>query len=109
MAWSACDRPVTEVCPTEWARMENRSVLQWTRTTVHRPDSSSSTYSDLMLTALHKAVDLIWKHHDVSVDIADIPRRTGSTRCCAVRTGRVFQVESRADGDAAEAAPQMFL
>ncbi|MFZ4519882.1 MAG: PHP domain-containing protein, partial [Microthrixaceae bacterium] len=22
-----CDRPVVEVCPTEWARMENRSVL----------------------------------------------------------------------------------
>ena len=24
-----CDRPVVEVCPVEWARMENRSVLQW--------------------------------------------------------------------------------
>ena len=24
-----CDRPVVEVCPTEWGRMENRSVLQW--------------------------------------------------------------------------------
>ncbi|HVX43427.1 MAG TPA: PHP domain-containing protein, partial [Mycobacteriales bacterium] len=24
-----CDRPVAQVCPTEWARMENRSVLQW--------------------------------------------------------------------------------
>ena len=24
-----CDRPVIEVCPVEWARMENRSVLQW--------------------------------------------------------------------------------
>lgn len=23
-----CDRPVSEVCPIEWARMENRSVLQ---------------------------------------------------------------------------------
>ena len=24
-----CDRPVTEVCPVEWGRMEGRSVLQW--------------------------------------------------------------------------------
>ncbi len=24
-----CDRPIIEVCPVEWARMENRSVLQW--------------------------------------------------------------------------------
>ena len=24
-----CDRPVAEVCPVEWGRMENRSVLQW--------------------------------------------------------------------------------
>jgi error-prone DNA polymerase len=24
-----CDRPVIEVCPVEWASMENRSVLQW--------------------------------------------------------------------------------
>ena len=24
-----CDRPVAQVCPVEWARMENRSVLQW--------------------------------------------------------------------------------
>ncbi|HKH88291.1 MAG TPA: PHP domain-containing protein, partial [Acidimicrobiales bacterium] len=24
-----CDRPVSEVCPVEWARMEGRTVLQW--------------------------------------------------------------------------------
>ncbi|MEL6894253.1 MAG: PHP domain-containing protein, partial [Actinomycetota bacterium] len=24
-----CDRPVIEVCPVEWARMDKRSVLQW--------------------------------------------------------------------------------
>jgi error-prone DNA polymerase len=24
-----CDRPVIEVCPVEWARMADRSVLQW--------------------------------------------------------------------------------
>ncbi len=24
-----CDRPIADVCPVEWARMANRSVLQW--------------------------------------------------------------------------------
>ena len=24
-----CDRPIADVCPVEWARMEDRSVLQW--------------------------------------------------------------------------------
>src|SRR5205807_1151697 len=24
-----CDRPVVEVCPVEWARMKDRTVLQW--------------------------------------------------------------------------------
>jgi error-prone DNA polymerase len=24
-----CDRPVAEVVPVEWARMENRTVVQW--------------------------------------------------------------------------------
>lgn len=24
-----CDRPVIEVCPVEWGRMEGRTVLQW--------------------------------------------------------------------------------
>ena len=24
-----CDRPVVEVCPVEWARMPDRTVLQW--------------------------------------------------------------------------------
>jgi error-prone DNA polymerase len=24
-----CDRPVIEVCPVEWGRMQDRSVLQW--------------------------------------------------------------------------------
>ena len=28
-AWCICDRPVIEVCPVEWGRMEDRSVLQW--------------------------------------------------------------------------------
>ena len=93
-----CDRPVTEVCPTEWARMENRSVLQW-----DKDDCASAglVKFDLlglgMLTALHKAVDLIWKHHDVSVDIADIPQEDGVYEMlCRADSVGVFQVESRA-------------
>src|SRR6478752_4746016 len=54
-----CDRPVVEVCPVEWARMEQRSVLQWDK------DDCAATglvKFDLlglgMLTALHLCIDL---------------------------------------------------
>ena len=32
-----CDRPVIEVCPVEWGRMEDRSVLQWDKDDVRLP------------------------------------------------------------------------
>ena len=34
-----CDRPVIEVCPVEWGRMADRTVLQWDKDdcAVHRP------------------------------------------------------------------------
>ncbi len=53
-----CDRPVIEVCPVEWARMENRTVLQW-----DKDDCASVALVkfDLlglgMLSALHYACD----------------------------------------------------
>lgn len=93
-----CDRPVVEVCPTEWARMEGRSVLQWDK------DDCSSVglvKFDLlglgMLTALHKAVDLIADHHGVQVDLAEIPQDDDVyDMLCRGDSVGVFQVESRA-------------
>ena len=70
-----CDRPVIEVCPVEWGRMEKRSVLQW-----DKDDCASAglVKFDLlglgMLSALHYAVDLIREHRGYEVDLATIPQ-----------------------------------
>jgi error-prone DNA polymerase len=90
-----CDRPVIEVCPVEWARMENRTVLQW-----DKDDCASVALVkfDLlglgMLSALHYAVDFV----DKSIDIGQMPlddKEVYAMLCRADAIG-VFQVESRA-------------
>jgi error-prone DNA polymerase len=94
-----CDRPVVEVCPTEWARMENRSVLQWDK------DDCAATglvKFDLlglgMLSVLHYAVDLIAAHHGRHLDLADLPQEEAAVydMLCEADSIGVFQVESRA-------------
>ncbi|MFD1076426.1 error-prone DNA polymerase [Longispora fulva] len=94
-----CDRPVIEVVPVEWARMENRTVLQWDK------DDCAATglvKFDLlglgMLTALHHAVDLVRDHHGTTVDLAALPPDDQEIYAM-IRAGDsigLFQVESRA-------------
>ncbi|MFT7645515.1 MAG: error-prone DNA polymerase [Candidatus Poriferisodalaceae bacterium] len=93
-----CDRPVIEVCPVEWARMENRSVLQWDK------DDCAATglvKFDLlglgMLSAVHYSVDLIREAHGVDVDLAALPQEDAVYEMlCEADSIGVFQVESRA-------------
>ncbi|MGI9646304.1 MAG: PHP domain-containing protein, partial [Ilumatobacteraceae bacterium] len=93
-----CDRPVIEVCPVEWGRMEKRSVLQWDK------DDCAATglvKFDLlglgMLSALHYAVDLIREHKGYEVDLATIPQDDDVyAMLCRADTVGVFQIESRA-------------
>ena len=93
-----CDRPVIEVCPVEWARMDRRSVLQWDK------DDCAATglvKFDLlglgMLSALHYAVDLIREHRGYEVDLATIPQEDDVYEMlCRADTVGVFQIESRA-------------
>ena len=92
------DRPLIEFCPVEWARMENRSVLQW-----DKDDCASAglVKFDLlglgMLTMLHLAVDLVREHEGVEIDLATIPQEPEVyALLCAADTIGVFQVESRA-------------
>ena len=55
-----CDRPVIEVCPVEWGRMEDRSVLQWDKDDCAAAGLVKFDLLGLgMLSALHYAVDLI--------------------------------------------------
>ena len=93
-----CDRPIVEVCPVEWARMENRSVLQW-----DKDDCASIglVKFDLlglgMLSALSNAVSYISQHRGYHLDLATLPQEDEVyAMLCRADTVGVFQVESRA-------------
>ncbi|MGH9278094.1 MAG: error-prone DNA polymerase, partial [Acidimicrobiales bacterium] len=93
-----CDRPVVEVCPVEWARMEGRTVLQWDKDDCAVAGLVKIDLLGLgMLTALHLAVDMIREHHGVAVDLATIPQEPEVyDMLCEADSVGVFQVESRA-------------
>jgi error-prone DNA polymerase len=93
-----CDRPIVEVCPVEWGRMENRSVLQWDKDDCAAVGLVKIDLLGLgMLTALHLGVDLIKQHHNVEVDLATIPQEPEVyDMLCKADSIGVFQVESRA-------------
>ena len=94
-----CDRPIADVCPVEWARMANRSVLQW-----DKDDCASAglVKFDLlglgMLSALHYMIDLVAEHRGVQVDLAQLDLTEPAVYEMLQRADSVgvFQVESRA-------------
>ncbi|HEY5165451.1 MAG TPA: error-prone DNA polymerase, partial [Acidimicrobiia bacterium] len=92
------DRPLVEFCPVEWARMDNRSVLQWDKDDCAAAGLVKFDLLGLgMLTMLHLAVELIHEHEDTDVDLATIPQEDEVyDLLCAADTIGVFQVESRA-------------
>ena len=92
-----CDRPVIEVCPVEWGRMEDRSVLQWDKDDCAAAGLVKFDLLGLgMLSALHLAVNLVREHRGCEIDRRRSPRRTTSTPCSVADTVGVFQIESRA-------------
>ncbi len=93
-----CDRPVVDVCPTEWAAMEGRSVLQWDKEDCAAVGLVKFDLLGLgMLSALHEAIDLVAEHHGVNIDLADLAQEDEVyDMICAADTVGVFQIESRA-------------
>ncbi len=93
-----CDRPVAEVCPVEWGRMEDRSVLQWDKEDCAAAGLVKFDLLGLgMLSALHGAVDLVARHHGIQIDLAEIPQEEAVyDMLCRADSIGVFQVESRA-------------
>jgi error-prone DNA polymerase len=93
-----CDRPVIEVCPVEWGRMADRSVLQWDKDDCAAAGLVKFDLLGLgMLSALHRAVDLIREFRGVEVDLATIPQEDDVyAMLCRADTVGVFQIESRA-------------
>jgi error-prone DNA polymerase len=93
-----CDRPVAEVCPVEWARMEGRTVLQWDKDDCATVGLVKFDLLGLgMLEAIHRAVDLVRDHHAVQLDLAAMPQEDEVYEMlCQGDSVGVFQVESRA-------------
>ena len=94
-----CDRPVAQVCPVEWARMENRSVLQWDKDDCAAMGLVKFDLLGLgMLSALHYAVDLVREHEGIEVDFAQLDLEEPAVYEMLQRADSVgvFQVESRA-------------
>jgi error-prone DNA polymerase len=93
-----CSRPVVEVCPVEWGRMEDRTVLQWDKDDCAAAGLVKFDLLGLgMLTAIHEALTIIKAAHNVDVDIAQLPQDDRVfDMICAADTVGVFQIESRA-------------
>lgn len=94
-----CDRPVIEVCPVEWARMEGRTVLQWDKEDC--ADAGLVKFDLLglgMLTALRLAFEFVAEHEGINLTLHGLPAEDPAVYdlLCAADTVGVFQVESRA-------------
>jgi len=94
-----CDRPIADVCPVEWARMENRSVLQWDKDDCAAIGLVKFDLLGLgMLSALHYCIDLVREHQGIEVDLAklDLSEPAVYEMLQKADSVGVFQVESRA-------------
>ncbi|MEH3143545.1 MAG: error-prone DNA polymerase [Mycobacterium kyogaense] len=94
-----CDRPIADVCPVEWARMENRSVLQWDKDDCAAIGLVKFDMLGLgMLSALHYCIDLVAEHKGIAVDLATLDLSEAAVYEMLQRADSVgvFQVESRA-------------
>jgi error-prone DNA polymerase len=94
-----CDRPVSEVCPVERARMDKRTVLQWDKDDCAAIGLVKFDLLGLgMLSALRYMVELVAEHHWVHVDIdkLDLADQRVYEMLCRADSVGVFQVESRA-------------
>ncbi|MET0804095.1 MAG: error-prone DNA polymerase, partial [Acidimicrobiales bacterium] len=94
-----CDRPVAEVCPVEWGRMENRSVLQWDKDDCAAAGLVKFDLLGLgMLSALRYCIELVAEHEGAQLDLATLPHDDPEVYAmlCEADSVGVFQVESRA-------------
>jgi len=94
-----CDRPVIEVVPVEWARMEGRTVLQWDKEDC--ADAKLVKFDLLglgMLTAIRYAFEFIEERTGERFELHELPQDDEAVYdlLCAADTVGVFQVESRA-------------
>lgn len=93
-----CDRPVSEVCPVEWATAPGRTVLQWDKDDCAAVGLVKFDLLGLgMLEAIHRTLDVIEQFHGQHIDLALIPQEDAVyDSLCLADTVGIFQIESRA-------------
>ena len=94
-----CDRAIAEVVPTEWARMDDRSVVQWDKDDCADVGLVKFDLLGLgMLEALHHAVDLVEETTGTRVELWHLQPTDPEVFAMLARADAVgvFQVESRA-------------
>lgn len=94
-----CDRAIADVVPTEWARMENRSVVQWDKDDCAAAGLVKFDLLGLgMLEAIHHCIDLVEEQHGIRVNLWEIDVAAPEIYEMLSRADAVgvFQVESRA-------------
>ncbi|MGH9112668.1 MAG: error-prone DNA polymerase [Acidimicrobiales bacterium] len=94
-----CDRPIIEVCPVEWGRMADRTVLQWDKDDCAAVGLVKFDLLGLgMLEALHRCIDFVHEAHGKQWDLATLPQEDPEVYAmlCRADSIGVFQVESRA-------------
>src|SRR3954452_5880493 len=94
-----CDRPVAEVVPVEWARMDGRTVVQWDKDDCAAAGLVKFDLLGLgMLTALHLMIDLVAEHHGRRLELHELQPVDPEVYAMLARADSVgvFQVESRA-------------
>ncbi|MDY3126513.1 MAG: error-prone DNA polymerase [Corynebacterium sp.] len=94
-----CDRPIADVVPMEWARMDKRSVLQWDKDDCAAAGLVKFDLLGLgMLEAIHHMVDLVQQSQGRLVNLweIDLAEEEVYDMLCRADAVGVFQVESRA-------------
>ena len=94
-----CDRPVVEVCPVEWGRMPERTVLQWDKDDCAAIGLVKFDLLGLgMLSALHYCFEFVEQWFGVHYGLHEVPPEDPLVYEMLQRadTIGVFQIESRA-------------
>ena len=88
-----------ELCPLENASMEGRTVVQWDKDDLDDLGILKVDCLSLgMLSAIHRALDLLEDHYDRKLALATVPPEDPEVydMICQADTTGVFQIESRA-------------
>lgn len=88
-----------ELCPIENASMPGRTVVEWDKDDLDELGILKVDCLSLgMLSAIHRAFDLLEDHYDRPLTLASVPREDSQVydMICKADTIGVFQIESRA-------------